>query len=197
MTAAEIDLTAVVEDDAMEVPDEEIREFEQAHADLAWVTDKARRLRDLQARRAEHGAILQSEIDRLELEVSRLRLRAVEIDAPMGRYAEYLTACLTRYALRERERTHGRVKSVKLLFATIKTSTKGGGWTPGPDAVAWAKANRPELVAESLKTADAKRLLTFDEATGYVIDKATGQAVPGIEVAPKVVTATVDIEDPA
>ena len=49
----------------MDVPEEDIREFEQAHADLAWVTDKARRLRNLQAKRAEHGAILQAEIDRL------------------------------------------------------------------------------------------------------------------------------------
>ena len=196
MTAVD-DRPVDYDEDDMEVPEEDIREFEQAHADLAWVTDKARRLRNLQAKRAEHGAILQAEIDRLEVELSRLRDRAVEIDAPLARYAEYLESCLTSYALRERERTHGKVKSVKLLFATIKTSTKGGGWTPGPEAVEWAKANRPELVAESLRTADAKRVLTFDETTGLVIDKATGSTVPGITVAPRTITATVDIEDPS
>ena len=114
----------------------------------------------------------------------------------MARYSGYLLACVQLWALRDWER-RGRRQQIKLLYCTVKPSSSGGGWTATGEALEWARRNRPELVkvAETLKTVEAKRVLTFDEATGLVVDPRTSETVPGITVAPRTVTATVDIED--
>ena len=191
-------LFSIAEEEMWEVPDEETAALEQETADLAWATERSRWLANAHRQRTELSRIHQAEIDRLELQLAVLRERATEIEAPLARKITYLEGALKAYALRERERTNGRSKSQKLMYATVSTSEKSGGWEVDPEvAVEWAKAHRPDLVETTDKflLAKAKAVPGWTAEGSVVVDAETGEAIPGIHVLPKQVTASVRLAD--
>ena len=191
-------LFAIAEEEMWEVPDEETAAREQETADLAWATERSRWLANAQKAREELSRIHQAEIDRLEVQLTLLRERATEIEAPLTRKITYLEGALKAYALRERDRTHGRTKSVKLMYATVSTSEKGGGWEVDQDiAVEWAKAHRPDLVetVDKFLLAKAKAVPGWTAEGSVVVDAESGEQIPGLHVLPKQITASVKLAD--
>lgn len=183
-----------------EPPAEDDTEFLAVQdADRTQAEHMAEWLAGVERRRGEIGRVHQATIDALENRLHALRDRAVEIDVPLARKSDYLKGWLGAYALRERARTGGKVKSVKLLYATVGTGERGGGWTvDDAEALPWLMAEHPDLVEtiNRVKLADAKRVpgWSVDKDTGLVVTPE-GEAVPGIHVTPKTVTATVTLID--
>ena len=153
---------------------------------LAEATWAMRKLRDIERKRAEIRSIAEEEIDRVQQ-------WATAEDGKFGHEAGYFTALLIDYALRQRAEDPRR-KSVSTPHGVVHTRESGGGWTAGPEALEWARKARPDLVrvTEAFALADARKALTATEAG--VVDPTTGDLVPGVTVAPKTVTASVDVD---
>lgn len=177
------DLAAVPDEWEVPAGDEERERFRvEGERQAVWAM---RRARDVARRRAEIQAIAEEEIDRIQRWAS-------DADAPLARDARYFEGLLIRYALDVRA-ADPRRKSVTTPYGTVRTRETGGGWTASPEALEWARVARPELVkvTETFALSDAKRTLTATE--DGVVDPATGDLVPGITVAPRTVTATVEV----
>ena len=182
-------------DDLSQAPDlydtpttDEDREAFKVDA-LAKAVWAARKLRDVQLRRREIAAVVDAEVERAQA------WGAVR-DETLARDAAFFERLLTDYALWVREQSGGRQKSVSTPYATVRTTTAGGGWEVDPDAVlSWAEKAHPELVKTETKfrISDAKRALTATD-DGQVIDPATSEVVPGIRVKPSALTAKVTVD---
>ncbi len=151
-----------------------------------------RAIRSVQRKRDRIRALVQPEIDRLEM-------WAADEDAPLRERAERLEAAARDYALARRTATEGRVKSIGTPFGSVQTREAGGGWEIADvDAVlAWASENAPELVkvARSLDLAGAKRQMVADD-DGTVVTKGDGEVVPGLKAKPRTLTAQVAVAAP-
>jgi hypothetical protein len=149
----------------------------------------SRKLRDVQLRRREIAAVVAAEVERAQA-------WGAARDEALARDAAFFEHLLTDYALWVREQSGGRQKSVSTPYATIRTTTVGGGWEVDTDmAITWALAHRPELVKveERFALGDAKRALTATD-DGQVIDTSSGEVVPGIRVKPGALTAKVTVD---
>lgn len=144
-----------------------------------------RKLARVHAQRAEISRVAQAEIDRVEDWAS------VQ-DSRWARDAAYFEGLLGRYALEVRA-ADPRQKSVSTPHGTVRTREVGGGWTVTEDAVDWAEKEHPEWVrsVRSLAVVEARKGLTVTESG--VVDAVSGQLVPGITVAPKVMKASVEL----
>jgi len=157
---------------------------------LRWATA-------IQRRRDRVQALVQPEIDRLEV-------WAAEQDAPLRERLALVEEAAKRYALDRRAATGDKVKSIATPYGKAATSTAGGGWEiADADAlIKWAQTARPDLVrvpAPEFLLADAKRVLAaVDKAAGGdVFDPATGDLVPGLKTVPQEVRAKVTLTDGA
>lgn len=179
-----IELDEYDDPESWDIPDDWTAEGQAEVADLATATELSRKLRAVRRRRAVLDAQAEAEIDRLQR-------RAVEIAAPLARREEWLVAQLEAYALHRR--MHFGEKTTRLLYAEVKTTEAGGGWTADADAVDWARWHAPELLKTNPKfdLADAKRRPGWKVDGDRVLDTTTGEFVPGITVAPKRINATV------
>jgi hypothetical protein len=172
--------------DLRDVPEsDELREAYRIDGpgSAAWAM---RKLRDARTRQAEVRAVADAEIERVQA-------WADTEHAKYERDAAWFEGLLTRWALDCRA-ADPRAKSVSTPYGTVTTRETAGAWTVDDAAVLeWARGRRPELVQvrESLRLADAKKALTV--ADGKILDPATGEVVPGIEVGPSRVTATVKL----
>jgi Bacteriophage Mu Gam like protein len=184
MTALTDSLALAV--DLRDVPEsDELREAYRIDGpgSAAWAM---RKLRDARIRQAEVRAVADAEIERVQA-------WADTEHAKHERDAAWFESILTRWALDCRA-ADPRAKTVSTPYGTVTTRETAGAWTVDDAVVlAWARASRPELVQvrESLRLADAKRMLTVD--AGKVIDADSGEVVPGIEVGPSRVTAAVKL----
>lgn len=197
MTAID-DLTTGTPDDAegWDLPDlREAPSDEIAAADLAWAETMMRRYRAVQARLAKHRALLDAELARHEQEMDRLVRRHREITHDLERRSDYLWDSLAAFALAERTRTGGRVKSVKLLHGSVETTQGAGKWDWDDAALEWARNAAPDLVRveESFKLADAKRVLKAQD-DGSVVHPGTGEVVPGVKVLPAPIRTSISTE---
>jgi hypothetical protein len=150
----------------------------------SWAMQK---LAALKAARDEVRAVAEAEINRWQ------DWAAVE-DQKLGQNAAWFEAILTAYALRVREESNGRTKTVSTPHGKVSTREAPGEWAvDAATVIEWAWANRPDLVVtkESLALSEAKKALTV--ADGHAIDPTTGEAVPGIEVGPSRMVASVKL----
>jgi hypothetical protein len=147
-----------------------------------------RKLRDARAAQADVAAVAQAEIDRIQAWATAEHDR-------IEHNAGFFEGLLTRWALDLRA-ADPRSKTVSTPYGEVRTRTVPGKWDVHDEAlvVAWARGSRPGLmqVRESLRLADAKKALDVTD-DGRVIDPETGEIVPGIEVGPAQVTATVTL----
>ena len=174
--------------DLWEVPTGEEREAFRVDS-LGKAVWAARKFRDVQILRREIATVVAAEVERAQA-------WGAARDESLSRDAAFFERLLGEYALKVRDQSGGRQKSVTTPYATIQTRPTGGGWEVDSDAaVSWAKTNRPELVqvAEKFLLSDAKRALAATDG-GEVIDPTTGTFVPGIKVKPSTVTAKVTVD---
>lgn len=150
-------------------------------ASAAWAM---RKLRDARRHQAEVRAVADDEIERVQAWASAEH-------AKRERDAAWFEGLLRRWALDCRA-ADPRAKTVSTPYGVVSTRPSAGAWDVDDSAVlAWAREARPELVqvTEKLRLGDAKKALTVDG--GKVVDPTTGEVVPGIEVGPSRITATV------
>jgi hypothetical protein len=146
-----------------------------------------RKLRDARAAQADVAAVAQAEIDRIQAWATAEHDR-------IEHNAGFFEGLLTRWALDLRA-ADPRSKTVSTPYGAVVTRATRGTWSVDPDAfLGWAKAARPDLVQtiEKPRIGDAKKVLAVD-GIGGVVDPDTGEQVPGIEVGPDKVTATVTL----
>ena len=172
--------------ESWDVPEDWTEDAAVEVADLAMATELSRKLRGVDRWLAELDA-------RAEAELDRLQRRAVEVSARARRRRAWIVAQLEAYALDRRHR-YGE-KTTELMYAVVKTTECGGGWTADEDAIDWARFNAPELLATNpkLKIADAKNRPGWKVDGDRVLDVETGEFIPGITVAPKGVNVTVKV----
>lgn len=166
-------------------PDERDRFRIQHEGQAVWAV---RKLRDAAAHRRRIEQTAEAEMARIQAWVSR---ECAEAD----REDTYFTGLLTDYVMRVREASAGHVKSVDTPYGSVKTRQVPAGWEMDEDAVlAWAEAERPELVRTSQRfaLADAKKLLSV--VGGVAVDPETGALVPGITVTPGCVRASISLD---
>ena len=186
--------------DLHDVPDtDEAREAWRIGG-LREATWAMRKLADIEARRAQVRDAYQAEVDRLDVWVQEQEQR-------LDHDGDFFRAHLEVYALTVRadspvnSKGEPTVKSVSTPYGVVKTSVRGGSWAVSEETVEWAKRARPDLVtttvSETFQVSAAKALADLEVVAGEVIDTTTGEAVPGIVVAPKVVGAKVVLADPA
>lgn len=182
--------------DLYDTPDDEAREAWRIDG-LGRATWAMRKLRDIEAQRAEIRRVVEAEVD-------RLNQWAVTADAPLARDASFFEGVLSLYALQVRadspkdKRGEPTVKSITTPYGVVQTRESGGGWKATDEALEWARKAHPELVetipaTERFKVAAAK--VALDVTPVGVVDPDTGDLVPGITVEPKVVKATVKLLD--
>ena len=186
--------------DLYDVPDTDEARQAWRIGGLREATWAMRKLADIEARRAQVRDVYQAEVDRLDMWLS-------DQESRLDRDGDFFRSHLEVYALTVRadspvnSKGEPTVKSVPTPYGVVKTSVKGGGWVVSEDAVEWAKKARPDLVmtkvSETFQVAAAKALADLEVVAGGVIDVTTGEAVPGIVVAPKMVVAKVVLADPA
>lgn len=195
MTALD-DLATVVDgvlDDfpVLEVPDG--AESAPLLASMDEAIHAARSLRSVDRKRARLAESAQAEIARLEDALRLTREWLAEQDRPLAARAEYLSGLLERFALAER--AAGRGKTLTTPYVRVSTKEVPGAWSIGEQAVAWAERCRPEMVQvrKSVPVAEARKAWVVTEMG--VVDLPTGELVPGVDVSPERLTATVKVLD--
>lgn len=124
-------------------------------------------------------------------EIERVQAWAAAEHERHERDAAWFEGLLARWALDLRA-ADPHCKSVTTPWGVVQTREQPGKWTVDDDTVLeWAQTARPDLirVERSLRLADARKVLTV--TGGQAFDEATGEVVPGIDVGPVTVTATV------
>jgi phage host-nuclease inhibitor protein Gam len=183
---------ADVADSVVPESDEDRADYVVADESVLWVV--LRRLRAVERKRTALEARVQAEVNRLEA-------WHAERDAPLLNDAQGLRRLAEEYAVAERTRTHGRVKSVATPYGVVKTRESGCGWQVADEdaLMTWAWANRTDLVktVQTFALADAKRVLKDDGGT--VVDPKSGEIVPGLKVPSKTLIASVHlaVDEPA
>lgn len=164
-------------------------------ASLDEAVHVGRSLRSVVRKRSRLEAAAKVEIDRLKAEIATVEEWLAQETKGLSARAEYLSGLLEAYALDQRAR--GRGKTLSTPCVRVSTREVDGAWSIGDEAVAWTRTNRPDLlkVVESVPVAAAKGAWVVTEQG--VIDLTTGELVPGVEVAPARVTATVKVIDAA
>ena len=185
------DLDSFGRDPGPDVPEGTVTVLADESAAWEWM----RRLVGVRAKRARISRLAQAEID-------RVGAWATAKDGPLAESEAHLTAALEDYALRRRQDTGGKVKSVDTPYGRIETSTSPGGWERAdevallsfverwlPDAVRVPPTPSPKVDLPTLKRAAQA------QDDGSVVFLATGEVVPGVKALPGSVTATVKIVD--
>ena len=172
--------------DRYALPEEEDarQRFRILNDDMA--TWAMRKLRGILLKKAENKAIADAEI-------ARIAEWLTTVDKSLQGDEDYFRAILVEYAVGQR--AEGR-KTLNLPYGKVTSRQGSGKWTVDKemDFLEWAKANRPELVKvkESPAIAELKTYLTKTEG-GYIVDTATGEVVPGVQVSDPEISFTVDV----
>lgn len=178
--------------DLWEVPTEEERPGYRLRS-LSHATWAARKLRDLRRRRLDIHTTAQAEIDRIQAWAARE-------DEKLAPDIDWFRSLVEEFALTERRRSGGKVKSVSTPYGGVRTRVTSAPWTvTDKDALmAWLEKHRPDLVRRKpapdpeFALGDAKKALTVQD--GEVFDPQSGEPIPGLKVGEPGITATAEVD---
>lgn len=145
----------------------------------AWAM---RKYREAAQRKARNEALAEAEYERIR---EWLESANRKYDDSMAFFAGHLEG------FARQERAEGR-KSVSLPDGTVKTRTKGPSFEIDKAVfLEWAQANKPDLLRVSYAPDLTSMKSALAVGGGVAVDPDTGEAVPGVTVAPEGIGVTI------
>jgi hypothetical protein len=153
--------------------DDQPRDHWQVHdpSSAEWAMRKLARIRRIQR---ENTAVAVDEHRRIEEWLN-------QHNGTLEREAEYFEALLTTWHRTVLEDDPDR-KTINLPVGDLKARRQPEQWTFGPDFTEWARVHRPDVVRTKYEPDVRAAKLLLARVGGAVVDKDSGEFVPGVQV---------------